>query len=55
MGLELRINVNHASVMHFSKVLEVFGGLPLPGKNINSILPAIGRKKEHSSSWNCIK
>lgn len=28
--------MNDASVMHFSEVLEVLGGLPLPGKNINN-------------------
>lgn len=42
--------MNDVSVMHFSKVLEVLGGLPLPGKNINSSVGDARRKtaEEHT-------
>lgn len=41
--------MNDASVIHFSKVLEVLGGLLLPGKNINNSFAGGGRKiaEEH--------
>lgn len=46
MGLESRIDVNHASFIHFSKVLEVFGGLPLPGKENQQHLSCYQEGKE---------
>lgn len=38
--------MNDASVMHFSMVLEVPGGLLLPGKNINNSFADAGREVE---------
>lgn len=42
--------MNDVSVMHFSKVLEVLGGLLLPGKNINSNVADAGRKTAEEQS-----
>ncbi len=45
--------MNDASVIHFSKVSEVLGGLLLPGKNINNGVADAGKKIEEQTSWNC--
>lgn len=45
--------MNDVSVMHFSKLLEVLGGLLLPGKHINSSMADAVKENSrgaHSSS-----